>query len=55
MSFDHPAPDIAKLQVAWEKWERGEEAPGRVLADLKISGMRELLETLVESGWQSTR
>ena len=55
MSFDPPAPDVAKLQQAWEKWERGEETPGRVLADLKTSGMRDLLAQLVESGWQSTR
>jgi len=55
MSFDPPAPDIAKLQQAWEKWESGDETPGRVLADLKTSGMRELLASLAESGWQPTR
>ena len=54
MSFNPPAPDLEKLQQAWEKWEKGEEAPGRVLADLKTSGMGVLLQQLVESGWQST-
>ena len=34
MSFEPPAPDLAKLQQAWAKWERGEETPGRVIADL---------------------
>jgi hypothetical protein len=55
MSFEPPAPDLAKLQLAWDKWERGEETPGRVLADLKTSGMRELLTMLTETGWQPTR
>jgi hypothetical protein len=27
-------------------WEKGEETPGRVMANLKTSGMRELLEAL---------
>ena len=51
MSFEPPAPDIAKLRDTWEEWERGEETPGRVLANLKTSGMRALLAQLVESGW----
>ena len=55
MSFEPPAPDLAKLQIAWDKWERGEETPGRVLADLKTAGMRDLLAQLTESGWQSAR
>lgn len=55
MSFEPPAPDLAKLQQAWEKWERGEEAPGRTLADLKTAGMRDLLTALVASGWQPGR
>ena len=55
MSFERPAPDLVKLQQAWDKWERGEETPGRVLADLKTSGMREVLRELVESGWQPAR
>jgi hypothetical protein len=28
------------------EWEKGEETPGRVIANLKTSGMRELLEAL---------
>ena len=55
MSFEPPAPDLAKLQQAWAKWERGEETPGRVIADLKTAGLPELLAQLVESGWQPTR
>ncbi len=28
------------------EWERGEETPGRVIANLKTSGLREVLEQL---------
>ena len=52
MSFEPPAPDVAKLLSSWEEWEKGDETPGRVLANLKTSGLRELLTTLAESGWQ---
>ena len=51
MSFEPPVPDIAKLREAWEEWERGEETPGRVLANLKTAGMPGLLAQLAESGW----
>jgi len=50
-TFEPPAPDLAKLQLHWEEWERGEESPGRVLANLKTAGMRQLLQSLVEDGW----
>ena len=32
------------------EWERGEATPGRVMANLKTSGLRDLLEHLVASG-----
>lgn len=47
MHMEKPPPNPAKLLSAWMEWERGENPPGRVLADLKIAGMRELLEELV--------
>jgi hypothetical protein len=49
MSFEPPAPDAAKLLATWMTWETGEETPGRVLADLKIAGLRQLLEYAVEA------
>lgn len=49
--FTPPAPDLDKLLSHWEEWERGEEMPGRVLANLKTAGMPALLRALVESGW----
>jgi hypothetical protein len=30
------------------EWEKGEATPGRVMANLKTSGMRDLLEALAE-------
>lgn len=44
---ERPLPDPAKLLARWMEWERGEEPPGRVLANLKTGGLRELLEQLV--------
>ncbi len=52
MAFDQPAPDLQKLLAAWEQWETGEEAPGKVLANLKTAGLPEVLRQLAESGWQ---
>ena len=43
---DHPATDPAKLLAWWMEWERGETPPGRVMANLKTGGLRELLEQL---------
>jgi hypothetical protein len=47
--MDRPLPDPAKLLAQWMEWERGEETPGRVIANLKTSGLRILLEELVAS------
>lgn len=51
MPFETPAPDVAKLLGFWEEWERGDEPPGRVLANLKTAGMPDLLRQLLDSGW----
>ena len=47
MPFEIPRPDATKLLALWMEWERGEQTPGRVIANLKTGGMRELLESLV--------
>ncbi len=44
-----PPPDPAKLLSTWMQWERGELPPGRVMADLKKGGLRELLEATVQA------
>ena len=54
MSFVPPPPDLHKLQTAWEEWERGEQPPGKVLANLKTAGMAVVLAQLVDSGWSPT-
>jgi hypothetical protein len=46
--MDRPPPDPAKLLAQWMEWERGDTPPGRVMANLKTGGLRELLEQLVE-------
>jgi hypothetical protein len=51
MSFERPAPDLQKLLAAWEEFERGEQQPGKVLANLKTAGLPEVLNELIESGW----
>ena len=51
MTFEQPAPDLAKIVAAWEKWENGEETPGRVLADMKTAGLAHVLTQLAEQGW----
>jgi len=43
-----PPPDPEKLLTSWMQWERGEITPGRVMADLKKGGLRELLESTVQ-------
>jgi hypothetical protein len=45
--FDEPPPpDPHKLLTSWMEWEKGEESPGRVMANLKTGGLRQLLEDL---------
>ena len=44
--MDIPPPDPQKLLTHWMGWERGEVTPGRVLANLKTAGMRDILEQL---------
>ncbi|MDO8363421.1 MAG: hypothetical protein Q7V88_11035 [Actinomycetota bacterium] len=51
MAFEAPAPDLNKLITAWEEWERGEQAPGKVLANMKTAGLAQILRQLAEQGW----
>ncbi|MDP1794984.1 MAG: hypothetical protein Q8K63_12695 [Acidimicrobiales bacterium] len=43
---DRPAPDVKNLLEEWMKWEKGETEPGRLIANLKKGGLREVLEEL---------
>ena len=51
MTFERPAPDLIKLLAAWDEFERGEQQPGKVLANLKTAGLSEVLTELIASGW----
>ena len=51
MSFERPAPDLTKLVAAWQSFERGEETPGKVLANLKTAGLADVFQQLTDSGW----
>ena len=51
MTFEQPAPDLAKIIAAWEESEAGEQAPGRVLANMKTAGLPRVLAQLAEQGW----
>jgi hypothetical protein len=54
MSFDAPAPDLTKILAAWEEFEAGEQAPGKVLANMKTAGLPQVLRELLDSGWTPT-
>jgi len=45
---ERPPPDPAKLLGYWMEWERAATPPGRVMANLKTAGLRELLESLAD-------
>lgn len=51
---DRPAPDPNKLLEDWMAFEDGEEEPGRVLANLKKGGLRDILEALVATANAAT-
>lgn len=46
--MERPPADPAKLLAQWMEWERGDQPPGRVLANLKTGGLRDLLEHLAD-------
>ena len=51
--METPPPDPVKLLADWTAWERGEETPGRVMANLKTHGMAELLARLAREAGQA--
>lgn len=48
--METPPPDARKLLDHWMEWEKGEIGPGDLMKQLKMGGMRKILETLVEGG-----
>jgi len=45
-----PPPDPQKLLDHWMEWEKGELSPGDVMKQLKMHGMRQLLEEITAAG-----
>jgi hypothetical protein len=45
--MDRPIPDPVVLLASWMEWEKGDALPGKLIADLKKAGLRDLLEELV--------
>ena len=41
--MDRPPADPVKLLASWMDWEKGDITPGRVMADLKTGGLRDIL------------
>lgn len=53
--MERPPADPVKLLSSWMEWEKGESTPGRVMADLKTGGLRDLLEHLAEAATAAER
>jgi hypothetical protein len=51
MTFEQPAPDLGKIIAALEEWEKGEQTPGRALANMKTAGLPQVLAQLAAEGW----
>jgi len=45
--METPPPDPQKLLDHWMEWEKGEVSPGELMKQLKMGGMRDLLEGMV--------
>lgn len=48
--MDIPPPNPSQLLEHWMEWERGEITPGDLMKQFKMGGMRQILETIVETG-----
>jgi hypothetical protein len=44
--MERPPPDPGKLLDQWNEWESGQTPPGRVMSNLKTSGLPDLLRSL---------
>ena len=51
MTFEQPAPDLAKIIAALEEWENGDETAGRAMANMKTAGLPAVLAQLAAEGW----
>lgn len=52
--METPPPNPEKLLEHWMEWEKGDIAPGELMKQFKMGGMRQLLEAMVQGGDLST-
>ncbi len=52
--METPPPNPRKLLDHWMEWEKGEIPPGELMKQLKMGGMRLLLEDLVATDEDGT-
>lgn len=45
--METPPPNPRTLLDHWMEWEKGEIAPGELMKQLKMGGMRQILEDMV--------
>ena len=43
-----PKPDLNKITDLWEQWEQGKAEPGKLMSQLKIHGLPDILQQLAE-------
>ena len=46
--MQRPKPNLNKIIELWEEWEQGKAEPGRLMSQLKMNGLPEILKELVE-------
>jgi hypothetical protein len=52
MTFELPAPDLAKIIAALDEWENGDETAGRAMANMKTAGLPRVLAQLSAEDWK---
>ncbi len=46
--MQRPKPNLNKIIELWEEWEQGKAEPGRLMSQLKMNGLPQILKELVE-------
>jgi len=47
-NMQKPKPNLNKITALWEEWEQGKAEPGKLMSQLKINGLPEILKELIE-------
>ena len=46
--MQRPKPNLNNIVDLWEQWEQGKAEPGKLMSQLKMNGLPEILKELVE-------